>query len=878
MYRIRNKWNKQICKWIAIVLGIVLLANQFNMTISASEQIGVDILTESGDIAGEENNAESSEVDEGEEKTEPGKDDQAEENGEDGAKENEGEAGGGSENDDSGEGDVGEHGTISENTTEGSSETYTGSMRVIVENGSEEDASDSSESAGEGEIVVSRTADVVFVIDVSSSMGSYINKVKERIADFINSLNEADVNVRIKFVLFSDITESGEATVCSAWCSTVEEATAALNSIKMLGGGDTPETPLDGMGFMFQDDFGWRESVAKFSILLTDAPYKLDNTFGYTVDGIAEELDKNDIVSSIIVPKNYVIYDGWVENGGKKADIASDYSFLLDWVGEVILPGVGVEVHKVTIEVKKDTTPWSGHGKNFILQNLDKGSYVKNSKTVEDGNYRIYEVTASSGYLDTGEEITVAGEDKTAEVYYYTVTFCDGDNEYDSASEQAPQIVLKGQTASRPNPPTKPGYSFDEWVTEKNGTTPFDFSQEIGVTTHVYAGWISDTYSVDIKVQKDDVDWEGHERTFYLKKKDTDVSMNDLAAAGAGNYMLDENDATDTWITNLSAVEAGTYDIYDATNSDAIVDTGVTVTVSNNNSEATINYYTVTFYNDATVFDTQIVLSGTTVNEPSDRPTKEGYTFYRWTLDKDDSSNGFSFGTLIIGTTNLYASWTKDPDIMYTITVSEAAGGSISPNGAVQVKAGDNQQFVITPDEGYKITSILVDGGAVEPDVTANTTEDSNIKKYTFENVIENHTLTASFEPFSTQESESSKSSGGSSIAEPDTNVIIEEIVNEAAVPSSKNSEPKTGDTSYVEIYVTIGMIAGLSYLFLYFADGECGMTEEQKKEIVAALVKWARKGTRIRKYVALALIFAILVYYHSIGKRTTVEWKELYE
>ena len=184
------------------------------------------------------------------------------------------------------------------------------------------------------------------------------------------------------------------------------------------------------MGFMFQDDFDWRESVAKFSILLTDAPYKEDNRFGYDAQDIADKLEENHIVSSVIVKPTEECYDQWLVNGGKKGDITSDYQFLLEWVTDVIIPGVdemfpdeGNKFYNVTIEVKKDNAPWEEHGKNFILKNLDNGSYVENFKAVENGNYRIYEVTVSDGYLDTGEGITVDGEDRTATVNYYTVYF-----------------------------------------------------------------------------------------------------------------------------------------------------------------------------------------------------------------------------------------------------------------------------------------------------------------------------------------------------------------------------------------------------------------------------------------------------------------------
>lgn len=32
-----------------------------------------------------------------------------------------------------------------------------------------------------------------------------------------------------------------------------------------------------------------------------------------------------------------------------------------------------------------------------------------------------------------------------------------------------------------------------------------------------------------------------------------------------------------------------------------------------------------------------------------------------------------------------------------------------------------------------------------------------------------------------------------------------------------------------------------------------------------------------MRRWIALVAIFALLVYYHSIGKQTAVEWKEVY-
>ena len=93
---------------------------------------------------------------------------------------------------------------------------------------------------------------------------------------------------------------------------------------------------------------------------------------------------------------------------------------------------------------------------------------------------------------------------------------------------------------------------------------------------------------------------------------------------------------------------------------------------------------------------------------------------------------------------------------------------------------------------------------------------------------------------------------------------------------SAKDNEPKTEDFTPIELYATLAMIAGFAYLLLYFADRERGMTEETKKELVSRLVRWAKRGGRLRRYLALAAIFVLLVYYHSIGKKTCVEWKEM--
>ncbi len=87
---------------------------------------------------------------------------------------------------------------------------------------------------------------------------------------------------------------------------------------------------------------------------------------------------------------------------------------------------------------------------------------------------------------------------------------------------------------------------------------------------------------------------------------------------------------------------------------------------------------------------------------------------------------------------------------------------------------------------------------------------------------------------------------------------------------AASEKEPRTGDVSPVEIYATVAMIAGLTYLFLYFMEERRGMTEREKEVFVAAFIRWAKKGGTFRRCCAMAAIFCLLVYYHSIGKRVS--------
>ncbi|MBU2552519.1 MAG: hypothetical protein KKB20_29170, partial [Proteobacteria bacterium] len=72
----------------------------------------------------------------------------------------------------------------------------------------------------------------------------------------------------------------------------------------------------------------------------------------------------------------------------------------------------------------------------------------------------------------------------------------------------------------------------------------------------------------------------------------------------------------------------------------------------------------------------------------------------------------------------------------FTITAESNSGGSISPSGAINVTGGENQSFFITPDEGYRVEILEVDGEEMP----------FWIKPYTFKQVSADHTIRVTFE------------------------------------------------------------------------------------------------------------------------------------
>ena len=121
-------------------------------------------------------------------------------------------------------------------------------------------------------------------------------------------------------------------------------------------------------------------------------------------------------------------------------------------------------------------------------------------------------------------------------------------------------------------------------------------------------------------------------------------------------------------------------------------------------------------------------------------PTKSGYTFTGWSGTGLDGENNMTV-TIPTGSTGnrtYTAHWRYNGSghsySYYTIKATAGTGGSISPSGNVSVREGRDQTFTITPDKGYAVANVKIDGKSI-----------GAVKSYTFENVRRTHTIEVIF-------------------------------------------------------------------------------------------------------------------------------------
>ena len=212
----------------------------------------------------------------------------------------------------------------------------------------------------------------------------------------------------------------------------------------------------------------------------------------------------------------------------------------------------------------------------------------------------------------------------------WTVTFMDGESEYDS------QKVEDGEFAVVPDAPTKDGYEFNGWY-EEGAAVPFNFATAITNNLTLYADWTLETYNI----------------TYNL---DLEGATNAVANVSTYTY----NDA----VVILPAGCIG-YTFNGWTNSEGQV---VSAIALHSKDDVTlyaswaIKSYAVSFDSNGGSYapEGQMVPYGSYATKPSPDPTKDGCVFTGWFAAGSETAFDFA-NTPITEALALTAAWTVLP-------------------------------------------------------------------------------------------------------------------------------------------------------------------------------------------------------------------------
>ena len=225
--------------------------------------------------------------------------------------------------------------------------------------------------------------DIVFLVDNTSSMSSYIDQVKNNVNSFANSLNGSGIDYRLGLVEFGDIYDSSIKKY--EFTSDIETFVADVNAIDLTGGYDLPESGLEALvdstnGALSMD---FRPEAGKRFIIVTDADFHNQGESGngdsgaYLVtDDVLNQLLANNVFMDVVG----TIYSSKPEweplanaTGGQFYDIKGDFPSLFQSIVDEI--------------VEQDT--------DFVTVDLNKvgenqtGLFIVNQVTAEDGTTSI---------------------------------------------------------------------------------------------------------------------------------------------------------------------------------------------------------------------------------------------------------------------------------------------------------------------------------------------------------------------------------------------------------------------------------------------------------------------------------------------------------
>lgn len=289
-----------------------------------------------------------------------------------------------------------------------------------------------------------RKADIVFVIDTTGSMGGVINNVKNNISQFVDILNSNHISARLGLVTYKDIYADGyNSTSNFGWFGDSAGFKNTLSGISAYGGGDSPESAVDGLEEARR--MGFQSLAKKFIILVTDVDYKEGTRFDTPSDPItmSEEiamLKADNIVVSAVAPSGYqwTYQSLYSTTGGIFSDISTAFSSNLNALASMIntnaIPSLTVlspQANQLFGKVGVDLTPKISvsdpDGDTLICKYyVDAESSPRDTRTITNtatAQQVIFNALPLAGLTDGDHTLRLEISDQWAEPVAATILF-----------------------------------------------------------------------------------------------------------------------------------------------------------------------------------------------------------------------------------------------------------------------------------------------------------------------------------------------------------------------------------------------------------------------------------------------------------------------
>ncbi len=181
---------------------------------------------------------------------------------------------------------------------------------------------------------------VVFLIDTTGSMDTYINGVKDRAIEFSEILSSKGASFNLGLIGFGDLYEKEKPSVYN-FTNNVAKFQKQVMHIPRTYGGDIPESSLDALetGIELLSSSRIDPEARNIFILITDAPPHVPTKSGKSVVDICNMLQSWDVTTYVAARKDkdsIAAYDPLTHPNGRYYDLNDKFFDILDSIAKSI--------------------------------------------------------------------------------------------------------------------------------------------------------------------------------------------------------------------------------------------------------------------------------------------------------------------------------------------------------------------------------------------------------------------------------------------------------------------------------------------------------------------------------------------------------------